>query len=218
MAFGLPNEFWNYIWLLGLHVLWTSMDLLPTYESWTFTYLSLQWFHHYIIISTSCDEDVTCHYLWWLGLIMTNDMDFLQWWHGCHSCLCSSCNFWSLMYSPSKGYLILEPLRCFDHQSFNVFFVLWCFLYLPFFLDLLHACLPCCSWNTCNCNHSWQATISLKISYSNMFYAFFSCLYSALGRRKSAYGHKGTLQKDKGLKREGLRAFACTHALKRKRQ
>ena len=104
-------------------------------------------FGPFIISTSSCDEDVTCHYPWWLGLIATDDMDFLQWWHGYRSCLCSSCRFWSLVPWPSKGSLILESLGLFDHQSFHVFFVLRCFLCLPSLPDFLCACLPCYSWN-----------------------------------------------------------------------
>lgn len=39
-TFDVPNDFWNYIWLLVLHVLWTFVTLEFTYDSWTSTHLS----------------------------------------------------------------------------------------------------------------------------------------------------------------------------------
>jgi len=73
---------WTSKWLLELHmtlgkVFWTFKALLSIYHSWNSTHLSLQWLHHYnfhIIMWW----DMSSHYPWWLGVIMTDDMEFLQ--------------------------------------------------------------------------------------------------------------------------------------------
>lgn len=122
----------------------------------------------------SCDENVTCHYPWWLGLIVTFDMEFFQWWHGYHLYLHYSSNFNCLCLYPPKGILsngifrVLWSswLQCVLH-SFHVSFVFFSLLYLP------RVFFPCCFWNTYIWNHSWKATIGRKISSPTMFIVYF---------------------------------------------
>jgi len=150
------------------------MTLLIIHDSWTSTCFSLKWLQHYMTISTSSyDEDMTCHYLWWLGLWVTDEMESLQWWNGYHLCLHSSYNFQSLMSSHFKGNLILEFVRFFDHQASNVFFIftmlplLYLFSrYYSFVISMLFLRYMCLQ-SLMTRNHQ------PKNIYYNMFYAYF---------------------------------------------
>lgn len=76
---GIPNEFWNYIWLLELHVFWTyiCVSFLHTWllEFHLFVFTIISWY--IITFTSSYGEDTKSHCHWSLGLILTDDMDLL---------------------------------------------------------------------------------------------------------------------------------------------
>lgn len=165
--------------------------------------------------------DMTSYYYWWLRLIVANDMEFIQW--GTRLLLMPFF-FMKLLiivtFTLQRVSNLMELSGYFDHQDFHVFSVLCGFLCLTSFANILHVFLSRCSWNTCNYNYSWQATINLKISYYKIFHAYFNvhALTVHLEWARRASWCKGALRKAKGLKGKGFRASACTHVLKRERK
>lgn len=199
------------------------MTLLSIHDCWNSTYLSLQWLHHHnfhIIMWWRCDMSLSL-------ITRTNSV----WWHA----LSSMVTWLPLIYLFFMELLIIDflslqsvidPLESsgyFHHQDFNVSFVIQCFFSFSSSPNILHAFFPCCSKNTCIYNHSWQAYISQKISYSKLFHVDFSirfyvhALTMFLKTKRRASRWNDTFQNAKGLSGRGFKASRCIHALKRKR-
>ena len=150
LEFPTSSDLWISKWLLELHLTFGITCLLEFHESLVHTWLLDFHLFVFTMIATIHHEfdliiwwDLTCHYLWWLGLIVTNEMDFFQWWHGCHLYLHSSSSFNNWCPYPSKGLwsngvfrvLWSSRFKCVFH-SFHASFV--CSLFSIFLMCALH--------------------------------------------------------------------------------
>jgi len=176
-TFELPNDLWNYIWILVLHVFWTSIhgSFVHTwlFDFHFFFFTMITSLHHNFHIIMWCGRDKSLSLMTWTHS---------DWWHGLSSMgdmvptyvLTLACNFRSLMYPPSKGSLIswiLQGASIIKAWIFSSFFNA-SFIYLIFLIFFMHAFHVVPKTPITAITHGKQPWY-WKISYSNMFYADF---------------------------------------------
>jgi len=170
----------GHTWLLVFHLFFFTMITIIHHE-----FHIIMWWEHDMSLSLR---------LW---LIVTDDMDFLQWWHGCHLYIRSSSSFDRWCIYPPKGlwsnrvfkWFLSSIFKC-VLRSFHASFV--CSLCLIFLMCDFHNVykIP-----VSTITHGKQISASKYLILPCFMHILCWCLFSSLKRdKRSFWVHGKTLK------------------------